>query len=96
MSSGMSLINSFFVMLISLTLAFLLNAGLGYALDVMLTRFSVMGIYDVPAAYDPSSNLGFCSNLFHLLIYMIPIFGVGQFIYTAVRRQKYDAYTGYN
>lgn len=92
MSSGMSLINSFFVMLISLLFAFVLNLGLGCTLDVMLTRFAAFGIYDVPAAYDPSAHLNFYCNLFHLLMYVVPIFGIGQFIYTAVRRQRYDTY----
>ncbi len=95
MSSGQSLINSFFVMLISLTLSFLLNAGAGYALDEMLMRFAAMGVYDIPGASNPTAHVNFYCNLFHLLIYVIPIFGVGQFLYTAVRRQRYDAYTPY-
>ena len=95
MSSGTSLINSFFVMLISITLGFLLNAGAGFALDTMLMRFAAMGVYDIPAASNPTTHINFYCNLFHLLMYVIPIFGVGQFIYTAVRRQRYDTYQGY-
>lgn len=96
MSSGLSLINSFFVMIISITLAFLLNVGVGSALDIMLTRFAAFGIYDIPAASNPTAHINFYCNLFHLLMYTVPIFGVGQFIYTAVRRQRYDAYQQYN
>jgi len=92
MSSGMSLINSFFVMIISIVLAVVLNVGLGYVMDSMLMRFSSAGMGDVSSAWDPTSMVSFVCNLFYLLIYIVPIFGVGQFIYTAVRRQRYDLY----
>jgi len=92
MSSGTSLINSFYVMLISITFAYLLNVGLGYAMDSMLMRFAAAGVYNVPGEYNPTSMISFVCNLFHLLMYVVPIFGVGQSIYTAVRRQRYDSY----
>ena len=88
----MSLINSFFVMLISIILAFVLNIGLGFMLDRILIAFADAGLYDVSAAWDPTSLVSMVCTLFYLLIYIVPILGVAQFVYTAVRRQRYDAY----
>ena len=92
MSSGTSLINSFFVMLISFLLAFVLNVGLGFMLDRILIAFAAAGVYDVSVVWDPTSVVAMVCNLFYLLIYIVPILGVAQFVYTAVRRQRYDAY----
>jgi len=92
MSSGMSLINSFFVMLISIILAFVLNIGLGFMLDRLLIAFAVAGLYDVSDVWDPTSLVAMVCNMFYLLIYVVPILGIAQFVYTAVRRQRYDAY----
>jgi len=92
MSSGMSLINSFFVMIISIIFAFVLNVGLGFMLDRLLIAFAAAGLYDVSEAWDPTSIVAMVCNLFYLLIYIVPILGVAQFVYTAVRRQRYDTY----
>jgi len=88
----MSLINSFFVMLISFILALVLNVGLGFMLDRILIAFASAGLYDVSAAWDPTSLISMICNNFYLLIYVVPILGVAQFVFTAVRRQRYDAY----
>ncbi len=92
MSSGQSLINSFFVMIISFLLAFVLNVGLGFMLDRILIAFAEVGVYDVSVAWDPTSLVAMICNMFYLLIYIVPILGIAQFVYTAVRRQRYDAY----
>ncbi len=92
MSSGMSLINSFFVMIVSFLLAFVLNVGLGFMLDRVLIAFATAGMYDVSAEWDPTSLVSMVCTLFYLLIYVVPILGVAQFVYTAVRRQRYDQY----
>ncbi len=92
MSSGMSLLNSFFVMLISIIFAFVLNVGLGFMLDRLLIAFAAAGLYDVSTVWDPTALVAMVCNLFYLLIYVVPILGVAQFVYTAVRRQRYDAY----
>ena len=92
MSSGMSLINSFFVMIISIIFAFVLNVGLGFMLDRLLIAFAAAGMYDVSVVWDPTSLVAMVCNLFYLLIYVVPILGIAQFVYTAVRRQRYDAY----
>ena len=92
MSSGMSLINAFFVMVLSFIFAFVLNVGLGFMLDRVLIAFAAAGLYDVSEAWDPTSLVAMVCNLFYLLIYIVPILGVAQFVYTAVRRQRYDAY----
>jgi Na+/H+-dicarboxylate symporter len=88
----MSLINSFFVMIISLIFAFVLNVGLGFMLDRLLIAFAGAGLYDVSEAWDPTSIVGMVCNNFYLLIYVVAILGIAQFVYTAVRRQRYDAY----
>lgn len=88
----MSLINSFFVMIISIIFAFVLNVGLGFMLDRLLIAFAEAGLYDVSVAWDPTSIVVMVCNNFYLLIYIVPILGVAQFVYTAVRRQRYDAY----
>ena len=84
--------DSFYVMLISFLLAYVLNIGLGFMLDHILVAFAAAGVYDVSAVWDPTSHLSMNCNEFYLLLYMIPVLGIVQFVYTAVRRQRYDAY----
>lgn len=88
----MSLINSFFVMIVSFILAIVLNIGLGFMLDRILIAFASAGVYDLSVAWDPSLHLSMNCNNFYLLVYMVPILGIAQFVFTAVRRQRYDAY----
>lgn len=92
MTSGMSLVNAFYVMMISLMLCIVLNIGLGFALDRMLLAFAAAGMYDVSEPWNPTYGIGMLCNEFYLLMYVPPILGVANFVYTAVRRQRYDAY----
>ena len=54
----MSLVNAFYVMMISLMLCIVLNIGLGFALDRMLLAFAAAGLYDVSVEWEPTSGVG--------------------------------------
>ena len=92
MTSGMSLVNAFYVMMVSLMLCIVMNIGLGFALDRMLLAFAAAGLYDVSVEWEPTYGIGMLCNEFYLLMYVPPLLGVANFVYTAVRRQRYDAY----
>jgi hypothetical protein len=62
MSSGTSLVDSFYVMLISFLLTYVLNIGLGFMLDRILVTFAAAGVYDVSAVWDPTSHLSMNCN----------------------------------
>ena len=93
MSSANSLFNSFFVFIFMLVFAFVLDVTVGHAIDVVVVKFADAHMYaEATPKWDNSGFIqGFISN-FHLLIYLIPAIGLGQFIYTAIRRQRYDVY----
>lgn len=93
MSDAHSLFNSFFVFIFLLVFAFVLDITVGHAIDVVVVTFADSHLFaDATTKWDNSGYInGFISN-FHLLIYLIPAIGLGQFIYTAVRRQRYEAY----
>lgn len=93
MSDAKSLFDSFFVFIFLLIFAFLLDVSIGHAIDVYIRAFAERGLFSgVTAEWDTSWELRTFVTNFHLLIYIIPAMGLGQFIYTAIRRQRYDAY----
>lgn len=94
MSSGRSLIDAGFVFIISCLLAYILNISVGYMIDVYIDAGVRYGFYHVPSAWDAAPNVQRITDMFYFIIYGLPIFGIIQFIYTAVRRQRYEEYTG--
>jgi len=94
MSDARSLFDSFFVFIFLLILAFLLDISIGHAIDSCLISFSQRGLFsDVTAAWDTSAPLRSFVTNFHLMLYIAPAIGLGQFLYTACRKQRYDVYT---
>lgn len=94
MSDARSLFNSFFVFIFLLIFAFLIDISIGHAIDEFLVAFAARGLFaGVTATWDTSWELRTFVTNFHLFIYIIPAIGLGQFIYTAIRRQRYDVYT---
>lgn len=95
MSSPRSLVGSFVIMLFCVLLGIILNVTLAYGVDELLVRFGNVGCYDVSAVWDTSASLARIVNVFYLLMYVIPAFGIAFFILAAVRRQQYDKYSEY-
>lgn len=93
MSSAKSLFDSFFVFIFLLIFAFLVDLSIGHAIDEVLVSFAERGMFsDVTHQWDSSWELRTFVTNFHLFIYVIPAIGLGQFLYTAIRRQRYDVY----
>jgi hypothetical protein len=93
MSSAKSLFDSFFLFIFLLIFAILVDFSIGHAIDEVLVSFAERGLFsDVTADWDASWELRTFVTNFHLFIYIIPAIGLGQFLYTAIRRQRYDVY----
>ena len=93
MSSAKSLFDSFFVFIFLLIFAFIVDVSIGHSIDVFLVAFSERGMFSlVDASWDSSWELRTFVTNFHLFIYIIPAIGLGQFLYTAIRRTRYDVY----
>ena len=92
MSSAKSLINGFMVMMHCVLMGIILNISLAYGLDEMLVKFAGIGMFDVPAVWDPTSNITRHVNLFYLMMYLIPTLGIAYFFISAVKQQEYDRY----
>ena len=93
MSSAKSLFDSFFVFIFLLIFAVLVDISIGHAIDEVLISFSERGMFSlVDASWDSSWELRTFVTNFHLFIYIIPAIGLGQFLYTAIRRTRYDVY----
>lgn len=94
MSSGRSLINAGFVFIISCLLAYVLNMSIGFMMDAFIDAGVKYGMYHVSPEWDSAPNVQRIVDMFYFIIYGLPIFGIVQFVYTAVRRQRYEEYTG--
>jgi hypothetical protein len=93
MSSARSLFDSFFVFIFLLIFAILIDFSIGHAIDEFLVAFADRGLFSgVTGSWDTSWELRTFVTNFHLFIYIIPAIGLGQFLYTAIRRQRYDVY----
>lgn len=93
MSSARSLFDSFFVFIFLLIFAILVDFSIGHAIDEFLVAFAERGLFSgVTESWDTSWELRTFVTNFHLFIYIIPAIGLGQFLYTAIRRTRYDQY----
>lgn len=93
MSSAKSLFDSFFVFIFLLIFAILVDFSIGHAIDSYLVAFAERGLFsDVTTEWDTSWELRTFVTNFHLFIYVVPAIGLGQFLYTAIRRTRYDQY----
>jgi len=94
MSDARSLFDSFFVFIFLLVLAVLLDVSIGHAIDSVLVSFAERGLFsDLTTEWDASWELRTFVTNFHLMLYIAPAIGLGQFLYTACRKQRYDVYT---
>ena len=93
MSSAKSLFDSFFVFIFLLIFAILVDFSIGHAIDSYLVAFAERGLFSgVTPEWDTSWELRTFVTNFHLFIYIVPAIGLGQFLYTAIRRTRYDVY----
>ena len=94
MSSGKSLINSGMVFILCCLTAYILNISIGYMIDVIIDAGVRHGMYHVSPEWDAAPNVQRIVDMFYFIIYGLPIFGIVRFVYTAVRRQRYEEYVG--
>lgn len=91
MSSARSLFDSFFVFIFLLIFAILVDFSIGHAIDEFLCTVADRGMFaHVTTEWDTSHLLRLFVSEFHLFVYLIPAYGLAQFMFTAIRRQRYD------
>jgi hypothetical protein len=60
--------------------------------ELVVKSIQSTGIQDVPEPWQSSSQVEYYISSGYFLSYFLSFFAVGQFIWTAVRRQRYDVY----
>lgn len=95
MSSAQSLFEAFIIMMICFIVAVVVLFGVALPYDNMEPVFTQAGLGDVSEQWDTFGDRDFLVTLIYLLDIGIMIFGVGNFVVTAVRRQEYDEETIY-
>ncbi len=71
----------------------MIDISIGHAIDEFLVAFAERNMFaNVTPDWDSSWELRTFVTNFHLFIYTIPAIGLGQFLYTAIRKQRYDVY----
>jgi hypothetical protein len=91
-SSGYSLFSAFFIMMFSIFIGLLIVLSLGSVNDMVKDALIGSGVYDVSSNWGSISDPDNVSNVIYIVGYGIPIMGVVNFLYSAVRRQRYDVY----
>lgn len=91
MSSAASLWQSFVIMIVCVFASLLLIFALAPA-ENMITQIQSTGLLDVPEVWQTADDQDFYVSIAYWLTYFLSFFGVGQFVWTAVRRQRYDIY----
>lgn len=91
MSSAASLWESFVIMIICVFASIILVFVMVPAENI-LTQIQKAGLMDVPETWQTVDDQDFFVSIAYWLTYFLTFFGIGQFVWTAVRRQKYDVY----
>lgn len=92
MSSIESLFKSFIIMLVCLFSSVMITQFILMPAELVRTELVKTGIADAPPEWGGMGISDFTLSLGYFLTYFLDFFAVGQFIWTAVRRQKYDVY----
>jgi len=91
-SSGQSLFTAFIIMFVCIVFGVFINFSFASMFDMISNELAIAGVHDVSPAWDTSSSADFMGGTIRLLGYAVPIMGVVNFLYSAVRRQRYDYY----
>lgn len=92
MSSIESLFKSFVVMVVCLFCSVIITMFILMPAELVIVEVQKTGIEDAPIEWKTSDDKDFFLKLGYGLTYFLDFFAVGQFVWTAVRRQKYDVY----
>lgn len=87
MSSIKSLIQSFVLMVTILIFAYLLPY-IFIATELIDTEFALSGVYDVTPEWQGYDDGVFFIKLQYFIGYLLGFIGVGQFLWTATRREE--------
>ena len=90
-----SVVQGFIIMVVlNLVALFFVFQG-GFMIDTMHDKFTDLGLYNVPPAWDASGQTFTFINIFYLLCMSLSPIGIGIFILTLIRYQQYDEYNQY-
>lgn len=92
MSSAESLWESFVIMLLCIFGAILIIFAVGMPTEEANKQLILAGVIDVPQEWQTSDISDFFISIIYWIAYLMGFAGVVQFIYTSVRRTKYDVY----
>lgn len=95
MSSAESLWDAFFLMMILIFIAIVLLFAVAIPGDNIIPVMQAAGTEDVSAQWDTFDDREYVQQLIYIVDYALVIIGVGNFIITAARRQRYDLTTYY-
>jgi len=90
-----SAFQGFIIMIICILIGLFFSFA-GVTIDAMHDSFTKAKLYDVPPQWDASPQVFSFINLYFFECYIIPLIGVGIFIYTLIPKQQYDQYGGFN
>ncbi len=91
-SSIASLFKSFVILIICLISSVIITEFILMPAELVIHEVQSTGIEDAPPEWQTSDLIDFTLGAGYFLTYFLDFFAVTQFIYTAVRRQKYDVY----
>lgn len=92
MSSAESLFKSFVVLLVCLFSSVVITQFILLPSEIVRSEFIKTGVADAPPEWGGQDNPDFFLSLGYFLTYFLDFFAVAQFVWTAIRRQKYDIY----
>lgn len=92
MSSAESLFKAFVVMIVCLLSSIIITAYILAPEELVIHEIQKTGLQDVPPEWQTANYNDFFLSLGYFLTYFLDFFAVGQFIWTAVRKQRYDQF----
>lgn len=90
MSSVESLFKSFIVLIVCLISSVIITEFILQSGEMMRTEYIKTGVADSPPEWGGQDNSDFALSLGYFLTYVLDFYAIGQFIWVAVRRQRYD------
>lgn len=92
MSSAQSLFKSFLILVVCLVCSVAITNFVLMPLEMVQNTLRATGMQDAPPEWSNSGDIDFYVSIAYWLTYFLDFFGVGQFIWVAIRRQRYDIY----
>lgn len=92
MSSAESLFKSFLIMIVCLIVSVSATNYILMPLELARTQIQAAGLADAPPEWSSAGTADNLLSLAYWLTYFLDFFAVGQFIWTCVRKQRYDIY----